>query len=887
MTAEQVASQVVDVDALEIDALEFDGEPFDPTRWSADTIRADAPPQPRPSAAGHGGAGSVGSAGASDLSSGPADRDADGTGFVRRPSAPVGSPSVPAGELEPAELAASIARQVRAVVVAAHASALRAQTSVQNRVLAALAASGQPASPANPAGSASLVSPADNAVRPAGGLSAAAPAPGISAGLARPQPVSPAPAPTVPGVQAGPVRAALPVAREGGVPRGAQQGLQRDDAAAPAPAVTEVFEVVDGRPSVLSRPSVAPAPTRVSTEAAFKPLARSDRNRLDAADLTRLAEGSIASVFGAAYDQDGANPSIRLALPRAGVPGLLLSWVDGLDVRGGAWGHGALRAGLRPGAVAAGPPAQAGPDQGVQAQGVQSQGTPAGEQAVLLAESAAQAAEVFALYLGLHLGFADATFARGVPGGPDAPGEPDRCQVEILGPTPDADVELALEVTGVDLVPRPWLSVDAEFRVGGEVVARVRGVTLGVQEKPGVPIGPQAGGTVARFLGRRNSLGEPVMLNEFHMAHCSKGDPGIALGPEFSRYRGIRATRLPDGGLRLVDRIVAVQGERGKRESLRGGATHQTEYDSPAGSWYYQDTANASMPNCVYMETSLQSALVLGYYLGATLTDLGGEHSLRNLGGTAMLLREVDLRNRTLRQHSTLLSTTPMPGSVLQEFSYRFSVDGEPVYEGESMFGYFNEAALARQSGLDAGRLVPTWLDEQQPRPPVRTIDVAARRADPSAPLCSRGHLALLDDVEVVDGGGRYGQGYLRAARPIDPHDWFFARHFVLDPVIPGSLGVEAVIQAIQEWLVDGGHTAGFARPGFVLPVGLPMTWKYRGQFLSTDSETTLEVHVKSVERRPGRVRVVADASVWKPTMRIYELTDVAVELRDEGAPPW
>ena len=75
--------------------------------------------------------------------------------------------------------------------------------------------------------------------------------------------------------------------------------------------------------------------------------------------------------------------------------------------------------------------------------------------------------------------------------------------------------------------------------------------------------------------------------------------------------------------------------------------------------------------------------------------------------------------------------------------------------------------------------------------------------------------------------------------------------------------------------------------PEFVLPVGVSLSWRYRGQILATDELMTLEVHIKSVERRRGRIRVIADASVWKPSMRIYELTDVAVELRDADAQPW
>ncbi|OEV09697.1 beta-ketoacyl synthase, partial [Streptomyces nanshensis] len=486
----------------------------------------------------------------------------------------------------------------------------------------------------------------------------------------------------------------------------------------------------------------------------------------------------------------------------------------------------------------------------------------------------------YALYLGLHLCHADATLVR------DAPGLPADAARTDLGPLPAdaaASAELVVDVTEVDLVPRPYLRVTADVRVDGAVVGRVAGVTVAVCEKPGVPVGPERGGRPSRWLGRLGRYGDRAMLGEFHLAQLCRGDHGIAFGPEFARYSHVRSTRPPDGGLLLVDRIMESTGVRGE---LNQG-THRTEYDSPSDSWYYADTANASMPNCVHMETSLQAALLLGYYLGPTLSDPDAAVALRNLGGTATVLREVDLRDRTVVQHSELLSTAPVPGATLQTFAYTASVDGEPFYSGETQFGYFSDAAMANQTGLDAGRPVPTWWDAQEPRPAVRTIDVAARRADPAARLVSRGQLALLDEIQVVDGGGEFGLGYLRAVQPIDPGHWVFARHFRYDPVIPGSFGVEAVVHALQEWLLDSGHGDGLPDAGFVLPVGAPFTWKYRGQFLPTDGEYLLEVHIRSVERRPGRVRVTGDASMWKPGLRIYELTGVAVELRTEGARPW
>ncbi|SNQ45675.1 3-hydroxymyristoyl/3-hydroxydecanoyl-(Acyl carrier protein) dehydratase [Frankia canadensis] len=678
----------------------------------------------------------------------------------------------------------------------------------------------------------------------------------------------------------------------------AQTGLQRRalarlglsagvDAGPPAHAAGLALA---GTPALPVALPPAPARGRVTTEASFKPLARTTVRALGPAELDRIARAEIAAVFGAAYEQEGLDGAVRFT----GAGPSLLAAVEAIELRGGRAGRGLLRARL----VA--PP-----------------GAALGEADVVAA--AAQAARLFAVYLGLHLCLPDARFVEGAAAsGEAADGAGPR--VALAG-AEGGEFVLVVEIADVDLVPRPWLRADAELRrvgpgaggatangVGGtangrpgaapgvaggagesdgEVLARVVDLVVGLREPDGRAVGPEIGGRPAAWLGRRNRFGDRAMLSEFHMAHFCRGDQAIALGPEFAGYTGRKATRLPSGGLLLVDRVLELHGTRGEAATLAGGASHVTEYDAPADSWYFADTANASMPNCVYMETSLQAALMVGYYMGATLGDPAAVVSLRNLGGSATVLREIDLRDATIRQHSRLLSTTDMPGSSLQNFSYTLSVDGEPFYEGETLFGYFSDGALANQTGLDAGKFAPTWLDSVDPRPATRTIDVAARRADPHARLIARDHLALLDTVDVVDGGGRYGEGYLHAVRAIDPDDWFFARHFHLDPVIPGSLGVETVIQAMQEWLLDSAHADGLVDPAFILPVGTAFTWKYRGQFLPTDGETRLEVHIKEVRRGQGRVRVTGDASVWKPGLRIYECLGIAVELREDGAPSW
>lgn len=559
------------------------------------------------------------------------------------------------------------------------------------------------------------------------------------------------------------------------------------------------------------------APVAVAPEGAFKPLARTDRCTLDRAALESLSRGDIDAVFGTDYDQAEANPDVRIA---ATAP-LALTAITDIDLRGGALGRGRLRARFDGDATTA----------------------------------AVQAVETFAVFAGLHLCLADALLTATPP-----------TQLET------GSTELDVVVTQIDLVPRPHVIAEV---IAGD--GRSVSVTMTVTDKPGSAIGPGTGGTLDHWTGRIGHGGERVLLNEFHMAHLARGDQGTALGPEFAHYTGHRATRLPTGGLLLVDRVSRFDGTRGALDRL---ASYDSEYDSPADSWYYADSANYSVPHFVYMETSLQAALLMGLYVGPTLTAPNQTLSLRNLGGTATVLRQVDLRDKTIAQSSRLLSTTMLPGSSLQTFDYTLSVDGEAFYRGETMFGYFSDEALGNQTGLDAGRNKPTWRETNVPSS-VRTIDIAARRNTSGARLCSQGTLALLDQVDVVDGGGDHGEGYLHAVRRIDPNDWFFARHFYLDPVIPGSLGVETAIQAVQEWMLDSGFDSGMADPQFLIPADIDFTWKYRGQFLPTDRQCELEVHIKAVERRNGSVIVTVDASLWKPGLRIYELIDLAVELSD------
>ncbi|MEV0700902.1 beta-ketoacyl synthase N-terminal-like domain-containing protein [Saccharopolyspora sp. NPDC050389] len=613
-------------------------------------------------------------------------------------------------------------------------------------------------------------------------------------------------------------------------------------------------EELEASGGVLAAPSTEDRP-----RGWFKPLAHTDVDRLGAEELEALARGERAAVFGPAHAQpEGANRSLRL--PDAKLR--LIDEITLIDRTGGPRGLGHLSA-----------TAHLDPEGWYFACHFIDDPVLAGS---MMAEGGVHLLQVYALSLGMHLCLPDARFQT-VPGL--------RTEVKVRGQvTPDTgSIRYEVDIEDLTLVPRPTVIANITVHDDtGKPIVSMRNFGVQLREKEGTPYRPDAGG-IPPFLGRRTHDGRDVMINEMHLAHAARGDLGTAMGPEFDVYHDHRAPHIPNGDFQFVDRIVEMTGERG---TFSGGETMITEYDAAADSWYFRETNPHITPNCVLMETSLQAAILLGYYLGVTLGTPEESFSIRNLDGKARLLREVDLRGKTIEHRTTMLSSGSYMNSILQRFSYELCVDGEPFYAGESLFGYFTASALENQVGLDNGAAVPSWLESdgagheavEISADEYRRLILVERHDSPVD------HFPLLDRARVVLNGGRQGLGYAWACRRIVPDEWFFDCHFHRDPVMPGSLGVEAMLHALKLIVLRGGLTEGVLdRPVFHVPVDVEMSWRYRGQVLPDDGETRLEVHVTEIRPEADRFVVIADGHLWKGDLRIYEIGGLAVEAREGG----
>jgi len=272
--------------------------------------------------------------------------------------------------------------------------------------------------------------------------------------------------------------------------------------------------------------------------------------------------------------------------------------------------------------------------------------------------------------------------------------------------------------------------------------------------------------------------------------------------------------------------------------------------------------------------------------MGTTLKYPEKDLFFRNLDGSGELLKNIDLCGKTIVNKSVLLSTSMAGGAIIQSFSFDLLVDGEIFYKGNAVFGYFSSESLTNQLGIDNGKTTHAWfVDNKTPVSQIERFDLTDKQLSffqspinkPHYRLAG-GQLNFVDSVSIVEGGGQAGLAYIYGERTVDASDWFFRYHFHQDPVMPGSLGVEAIIELLQTYALKNDLGAQFTNPRFVAPL-TNVVWKYRGQITPLNKQMSLDVHLTDIIRDKNEVRLVGDANLSKDGLRIYQVKNIVLSI--------
>ncbi len=365
---------------------------------------------------------------------------------------------------------------------------------------------------------------------------------------------------------------------------------------------------------------------------------------------------------------------------------------------------------------------------------------------------------------------------------------------------------------------------------------------------------------------------------------CAWGQPSRAFGPFYARFDGIRrVARLPGPPYHFMSRITQIDAVMG---GMKAGGSVEVEYDIPDSVWYFDENGAPSMPFCVLMEAALQPCGWLASFVGSAVssdTDL----MFRNLDGTGTVHRELRPGSGPMRTRATILSISRSAGMIIESFSVECFQGNERVYEMNTVFGFFPKEAFDDQAGLPVS-------DQDRVRvaaPSNFSVDLSTRPARycEGAPKLAGPMLLMLDRVTGYwPEGGKAGLGYVRAEKDVDPDEWFFKAHFFQDPVQPGSLGIEALCQLLQFFMLEKNLAAGLENPAFE-PVMLdkPTTWKYRGQVVPRNKRITTELEILEVGEDARGPFAVAEAWLWVDGKRIYHAKNLGMRIVASESPQY
>jgi 3-hydroxymyristoyl/3-hydroxydecanoyl-(acyl carrier protein) dehydratase len=141
--------------------------------------------------------------------------------------------------------------------------------------------------------------------------------------------------------------------------------------------------------------------------------------------------------------------------------------------------------------------------------------------------------------------------------------------------------------------------------------------------------------------------------------------------------------------------------------------------------------------------------------------------------------------------------------------------------------------------------------------------------------------MLMLDEATLTP-GGPHGLGYVRGTRRVDPDEWFFKAHFYQDPVCPGSLGLESMLQLMKAAARDRWSANAAPNDQFeCLALGERHQWLYRGQYTPVNQLVTVEAVIKRVD--DANRLMVADGYLMVDGIIIYQMTDFTLRIVPEG----
>jgi 3-hydroxymyristoyl/3-hydroxydecanoyl-(acyl carrier protein) dehydratase len=602
-------------------------------------------------------------------------------------------------------------------------------------------------------------------------------------------------------------------------------------------------QLATGR-GIVEQPFVSALPPRAGAEP-YAPLVPLEKTTLDAAQLDALRRGDLERAFGAAFAGKTLASSLRL-------PGGRMHLVDEiieLDPHGGKHGLG-----LVVGEHAVTPDAWY-----LTCHFIDDQVMPG----TLMYECCLHTLRC----LLLRLGWVSDDEAADLHYAPlEGVASQLKCRGQVTAST--RRVTYRVEIRELGYGPEPYVIATASMFADGRHVVQMEDMSVSVR-----------GLSRARLEQLWGRAQPPApRFSRAQVVAYAEGNPSECFGAPYLPFDSERRlARLPRDPFLFVDRVMSVDAPAWE---VAPGGWVEARFDVDPHAWYFGASQQHTMPFAVLLEAALQPCGWLAAYVGSALLSEEDLH-FRNLDGDAKQLRQVGPGAGTLTTRARLTKAAQAGGMLLQEFDFEVLEGRQLVYAGHTGFGFFPARALAQQVGVRGAALWPSRGLRPTPLPADDvTTPALARALEPMGgfTLPSRAW-AMNDRVDALElTGGAHGLGFVQCSTTVDPSRWFFQAHFFQDPVMPGSLGLEAMLQAMKLFALERFGALAATHRFEAIALGRAHRWQYRGQVLPTSGEVVVQATITAVLEGDEPV-VVADGQLAVDGRVIYTMKDFALRL--------
>ncbi len=426
-----------------------------------------------------------------------------------------------------------------------------------------------------------------------------------------------------------------------------------------------------------------------------------------------------------------------------------------------------------------------------------------------------------------------------------------------------------LHVKEINLTPYPTVIADILAKNSEEEpIYHIK--SFGLRLVPDTPLSQEPELLTTSELRDSKALvdSDGIILDYRTFLESALGRQAIAFGQQYHQYdEGKKMARLPAPPYQFLSRITALQGEK---SAFTTGTEVGMEYDIPPKAWYFEENNSPMMPFCVFIEALLQASGWLILYIGTVLQS-NNERYVRNLEGTLHVRDLPSAQSGTLTTVVHVANLSSAGDMDIETFSFKSLCENKIISDGQTTFGFFSKQSLAQQVGLPTTEAQLAVVH----RPSNLTINLNMERDGyhKNALYIAKNRLLMIDRITGYwEHEGQHSLGLLRAEKDVNPNDWFFKCHFYQDPVQPGSLGLEGMLQLLQFYLMQQPGWENFSHPSFESPaIGTTINWKYRGQILSSHTRSIYTMDIVNLEKETNLLLATAKASLWVDEKQIYD----------------